>query len=175
QPQHIDSDVPLEAGQIQRLCIRIGMSPVTHTAASEQAFRQLLVSSARTASLDRALTSGDTQTTILWPASGSPQQAYGVTHGYQPDKDNLQQYYVQLDPTTFRTLAPGDEIHATIDPAAGRVARFVVSAGNQQLPRIATKPLAGAGSQPATSMPGTKDRSRFQFTDAGANSRGGEY
>src|SRR5262245_58642452 len=175
QPQHIDSDVPLEAGQIQRLCIRIGMTPITHTAASEQAFRQLLVSSARTASLDRALASGDSQTTILWPASGSPQQAYGVTHGYQPDKDNQQQYYVQIDPTVLRTLAPGDEIHATIDPAVGRVVRFIVSAGNQQLPLIATKPLAGAGTQPAPAA-GGKDRHRFQFTDTGGgSSRGGDY
>ena len=167
--QHIDSDVPLEAGQIQRLCIRIGMTPITHTAASEQAFRQLLVSAARTASLDRALSSGDTNTTILWPATGSPQQAYGVTHGYQPDKDNQQQYYVQIDPTTLRTLSAGDEIHAAIDPAAGRVARFVVSTGNQQLPRIAARPTqspVGASSPPAAPLVGAKDRSRYQVADA---------
>ena len=48
--EQIQSDVPLEAGQIQRLCIRIGMTPATHTAAGEQLFRQLLVSAGRVAS-----------------------------------------------------------------------------------------------------------------------------
>ena len=188
--QHIDSDVPVEAGQIQRLCIRVGMTPITHTAVSEQAFRQLLVSAARTASRDPALSSGETQVSIVWPATGNPQQAFGVSHGYQPDQQNQQEYYVQIDPTTFRTLAPGDEIHATIDPAAGRVARFVVSAGNQQLPKVAARPTQSAGTplpQSVAPLAGTKERSRFQNIGdaplapisspaaAGDGARSGEY
>jgi len=188
--QHIDSDVPVEAGQIQRLCIRVGMTPITHTAVSEQAFRQLLVSAARTASRDPALSSGETQVSIVWPATGNPQQAFGVSHGYQPDQQNQQQYYLQIDPTTLRTLSPGDEIHATLDPAAGRVARFVVSAGNQQLPRVAARPTQSPGAplpQSVAPLAGSKERSRFQNigdaplapinspTATGGAARSGEY
>lgn len=167
--EQIHSDVPAEAGQIQRLCIRIGMTPTAHTAAGEQAFRQLLVSAGRVASADRALAAADTQTTILWPARSNPEQTYGVTCGWQPDLEGQQAYYVQIDPTVLRTLSAGDEIHATVDPAAGRVSRFVVTSGNKQLPQVAA--TTTANSQPAltppaltpstTTLPGLGNRGRF--------------
>jgi hypothetical protein len=170
--QQIDSDVPPEAGQIQRLCIRIGMTPATHTAAGEQLFRQLLVSAGRVASADRALVAADNQATILWPARANPEQSFGVTHGWQPDTQGQLAYYVQIDPTTLRTLTAGDEIHATIDPAAGRVARFVVSAGNKQLPQVAaaTLPSAAPPLVPGSTVPlaGASSRTRFR-SDNDAN------
>jgi hypothetical protein len=140
--QQIQSDVPQEAGQIQRLCIRIGMTPAVHTAAAEQVFRQLLISAGRVASADRSLVVTDNQTTIVWPARSNPEQSFGVTHGWQPDQEGHLAYYVQIDPALLRTLSAGDEIHAAVDPAAGRVVRFVVSAGNKQLPQVAPPPSA---------------------------------
>jgi hypothetical protein len=164
--EQIYSDIPAEAGQVQRLCIRIGMSPATHTAAGEQAFKQLLVSAARVASLDRTQPLRDPQTTILWPARNNPEQSFGVTYGWQPDQEGQLAYYVQIDPTLLRTLSAGDEIHASLDPAAGRVTRFIVSAGSKQLPQVAAPLLqnslgqAPLSSPTSTQLPG--GRNRFQ-------------
>jgi hypothetical protein len=131
--EEIHSEVPIEAGQVQRLCIRIGLSKVPRTPTGEAAFRQLLVSGSRWASADRALTSADAPT-ILWPARANPEQTYNLRYGWQPDAEGKQSYFVQLDPTLLRTLAAGDEIYAPIDPAAGRLNRFVVSLTKKDLP-----------------------------------------
>jgi hypothetical protein len=169
--EEIHSEVPLEAGQIQRLCIRIGLSKTPRTPGGEAAFRQLLVSASRWASADRALSSADSPT-ILWPVRANPEQTFNLRYGWQPDAEGKQSYFVQLDPTLLRTLAAGDEIYAPIDPAAGRLHRFVVSLTKKDLPpRIAGQaieplqpavtPLSGGGQSNIGLMPTVGGQSQF--------------
>src|SRR6185369_11170775 len=139
--EEIFSDVPADVGSLARLCITIlpkdGI-PARHTPQGEERFRQLLLASGRYASRDVAPVTSDPQATIVWPAraGGSPEQTYGVTTGWQPDTNGNQQYFVQIDPTVLSTLSIGDELYVPVDPAAGRLARFVVKAGRGTLPRI---------------------------------------
>jgi hypothetical protein len=169
--EEIHSEVPLEAGQIQRLCIRIGLSKTPRTPSGEAAFRQLLVSGSRWASADRALSSAEAPT-VLWPARANPEQTFNLRYGWQPDAEGKQSYFVQLDPTLLRTLAAGDEIYAPIDPAAGRLHRFVVSLTKKDLPpRIAGQaieplqpavtPLSGGGQSNIGLMPTVGGQSQF--------------
>ena len=133
----IQSDVPAEAGNVQRLCIVVlpkGGTAAKHSFAAEERFRQLAVTAGRYASNDPALAS-DAQPTILWPSRTNPEQTFGISVGWQPDIKGHLQYFVQIDPTLLRTLAVGDELYVPIDPAAGRPARFIVTAGKEQLPR----------------------------------------
>ncbi len=177
--EEIHSEVPPDAGPIQRLCIRIGMTRPQHSPASEAAFRQLLVSASRWASADRALTAADAPPTILWPARSNPEPTYGLRYGWQPDADGKQSYYVQIDPTVLRTLVAGDEVYAPIDPAAGRPNRFVISLTQKELPpRIAA--AGGAAVQPAFQPGGqtpigqaTDLGNRSQFPAAGGGFAGG--
>ena len=187
--EEIFSDVPADAGSFARLCITIlpkdGI-PARHTATAEEQFRQLLVSASRFASRDRNLVAPDSQTTILWPgrAGASPEQSYGVTTGWQPDAAGNQQYLVQIDPTVLSTLAIGDELYVPVDPAAGRLARFVVKSGRANLPRLGGLQTTSPGQAPQLSnVPGrsnwtnstapdlVRQPSRFNngFTDAPAN------
>jgi hypothetical protein len=166
--EEIHSDVPAEAGHVQRVCVRIGTTPVRHTAASIQQFKRLLVAAPRYATTDAALAGGDAQRTILWPGRSNPEESFGVDYGWQPDQQGQVAYFLQIDSTTLKTLAAGDEIHAAIDPSAGRVGRFVISSGNKPLPRVSPPPaeVATIGPQP---QPVSKSRSRFQTgDDAGA-------
>lgn len=157
--EEIHSDVPVEAGDVQRICVRIGTAPVKHTAASIQQYKRLLVQSPRYASNDPAMASAESQRTILWPARANPEESYRVAYGWQPDQQGQLAYYMQIDPTVLRTLAAGDEIHAAVDPGAGRVARFVVASGTKQLPRVSLPPAAPAP------QPLAKSGSRFQTGD----------
>lgn len=139
--EEIFSDVPADVGPFQRFCITIlpkDGRPATHTAVGEDQFRQLVISAGRYASRDRTLVAPDPQPTILWPgrAGASPEQSYGVTTGWQPDAAGNQQYIVQIDPTVLSTLSIGDELYVPVDPAAGRMVRFVVKSGRGNLPRL---------------------------------------
>jgi hypothetical protein len=119
--EEILSEVPPEAGNVQRICIRIGNTPVRHTAAAMQEYKRLLVSASRLASSDPALTSGEALSTILWPSRTLPVESFGVDYGWQPDQVGSS---LTCKLTRRRsTLAAGDEIHAAIDRprAAGRV------------------------------------------------------
>ena len=81
--EEIHSEVPADAGNIQRLCIVVlpkGGKPAEHSLVTEERFRQLIVAAGRYASSDAALAS-DAQPTILWPARNNPEQMYGVTTG----------------------------------------------------------------------------------------------
>jgi hypothetical protein len=157
--QEIQSDVPADAGQVQRLCVRIGAA-VQHAAAADQRFRQLLVSAGRYASANPSLAATDAQPTILWPARTNPEQWFGARTGWQPDASG-NQFYVQIDRTLLRTLASGDEIYVPVDPAAGRPARFIVRSGTDkdELPRIAVPPQVPQAV--AQSPPRAVNRSRF--------------
>jgi hypothetical protein len=146
---------------VQRLCIRIGNTPAEHSVASVQKFRELLVTAGRYAS--RAGAATDAQATIVWPAQRLPQQATGVTYGWQPDGNGKQQYFVQIDKGVLGTLQAGDEIHATLDPAAGRVENFVVKVGAGVLPRVAGAPAQPSAQAPAASPP----PNRYSIGDAG--------
>jgi hypothetical protein len=176
--EEIHSEVPFEAGHVQRLCIRIGMSKTPHTPTGEAAFRQLLVSGSRYASADRTLPA-DTPPTILWPSRANPEPTYGLRFGYQPDANGKQAYFVQIDPAVLRTLAAGDEIYCPIDPAAGQLDRFVVSTSDKKpapprIPSAQTQPMAGgqtpfqAGGQTTLSMlPAESGRSQFPAATTG--------
>lgn len=157
--EEIHSDVPAEAGPLQRLCVRIGTTPAKHSAASVQRYKQLLVAGGRYASTDPAIPAPDAAPTIIWPARTLPEQSYNVTYGWQPDQAGQSSYYMQLDPALLQTLAAGDEIYASLDPAAGRVGRFVVMSGKKQLPRVAAQPVA---STPPSLAVVDQDRTRFQ-------------
>lgn len=187
--EEIFSDVPPEAGTFQRLCIIVlpkDGAPARHTAASEEQFRQLLVSSARYASRDRNQLTADAPPAIVWPnrAGGSPEQTFGVTTGWQPDASGNQQYIVQIDPTVLSTLSLGDELYVPVDPAAGRMARFVVKTGREPLPKLGgLQPVGGQTAQ--TQPPLGPARSRFtnvgdtttpawNNSPAGFDSRGGQ-
>jgi hypothetical protein len=169
-PEEIFSDVPADVGPFQRLCITIlpkDGTPIRHTAAGEEQFRQLLISAARYASRDRTLIAPDSQPTILWPArsGANPDQINGVTTGWEPDAKGNQQYLVQIDPTVLSALAIGDELYVPIDPAAGRLVRFVVKAGREKLPRVGGQSISIGQAPPVNSPTG---RSRYSgLSDAG--------
>jgi hypothetical protein len=162
--EEIHSDVPTEAGVVQRLCVRIGTTPAKHSTSSVQEYKRLLVSAGRYASANPAVPPPDAVSTIVWPSKALPEQSYNVTYGWQPDQTGQQAYYMQIDPTLLGTLAVGDEIHASLDPSAGGVGRFVVLSGNKQLPRVSGKPAASSPPQLAA-----VDTSRNRFQPA-ANS-----
>jgi hypothetical protein len=139
--QEIKSDIPPDAGTFQRLCIVIlpkDGTPTKHTAASEQQFRQLVAAAGRTASSDRNLLTGDGEPTILWPGrpGSNPERSYGVATGWQPDAAGNQEYLVQIDPNVLGSLLNGDELYVPIEPAAGRLVRFIVNSGREKLPRV---------------------------------------
>lgn len=162
--EEIFSDVPPDAGSFQRICITIlpKDSPITkHTAAGEEQFRQLLLSAGRLASRDRALVAPDAPPTILWPGrpGSSPEQSYGVATGWQPDSAGNQQYIVQLDPTVLSTLSVGDELYVPVEPAAGRITRFIVKAGRETPPRIGGP--AQYAQSPTGPLSSAAGRSRF--------------
>jgi hypothetical protein len=167
--EEIFSDVPVDAGPFQRLAIQIlpkeGVA-TRHTATGEEQFRQLLLAAGRYASRDRSLVASDNQPTILWPsrAGASPEQTYGVATGWQSDASGNPQYLVQIDPTVLSTLSIGDELYVPIDPAAGRIVRFVVKSGRGNLPR-----LGGAQSTSLTPPLQNLPRSRFPSATDQAN------
>lgn len=153
--EEIFSELPADAGSFQRLCIVVlakDATAVRHTAAAEQQFRQLYAGAGRYASRDRNLLPADPLPTLLWPGKtgANPEQTYGVNTGWQPDKTGQQQYLVQIDPTVLSTFSLGDELYVPIDPTAGRIVRFIVKAGRENLPRIGGTQVA---STPPVSLP----------------------
>jgi hypothetical protein len=146
--QQIHSDVPPDAGQVERVLVRVGMTAARHSQAHATEYRRLLVSSSRFASSDPARNSPDAAASIVWPAKAKPELNYHVSYGYQPDQTGTQSYYVQLAPNLLQTLQAGDEIRAAVDPAAGRVGRFVIHAGESDLPRIPAEPANAATPAP---------------------------
>jgi hypothetical protein len=186
--EEIYSDVPADAGSVQRLSIIVlpkGGTPAARTQLAEDRFRQLALTAGRYASNDPALVS-DSQPTILWPSRANPEQTYGVSVGWQPDVKGSLQYFVQIDATLLRTLAVGDELYVPVDPSAGRPARFIVKSGKEQLPRISAaqsqlaqggglvSPLVGgrgrapAATAPGVSYPPTSPWSSAQSPSAGS-------
>jgi hypothetical protein len=180
QPEEIFSDVPLEAGTPQRICIAIlpKDTPATRrTPAGEEQFRQLIVSAGRVASRDPALVTPDGSPTILWPgrAGSAPEQTYGIATGWQPDAEGKQQYIVQVDPAVLTTLSVGDELYVPVEAAAGRISRFIVKAGKERLPRatqlsqVSLTPTPPPGVSPAPNRfgEGAERRSNWTNTPAG--------
>ncbi|MEX2174242.1 MAG: hypothetical protein WD872_07760 [Pirellulaceae bacterium] len=145
--QQIHSDVPPEAGQVERVLIRVGTAAPKRNQTHLAEFRRLLVAGTRWASSDPARAAPDVPPTILWPAKTKPELNYNVSYGWQPDEAGNLAYYVQLNPALLQTLAVGDEIRAAIDPAAGRVGRFVVLSADKSLPKIPAPPPVPASTQ----------------------------
>ena len=177
--EEIHSDVPIEAHQgrqVQRLCIRIGTTKARHSSTSEQEYKRLMVSSGRYASTDTTVAPADGVPTIFWPAKGNPVETYAVSFGWQPDQEGNQSYFVQIDPTLLASLEVGDEIHASLDPAAGRIGRFVISSGNKQLPRVIAPPNVKTASTSTVSTRGSRGAASDQSAAYGpsANAYGQE-
>jgi hypothetical protein len=141
--QQIHSDVPPDAGAIERVLVRVGLSAAKHSQAHIAEYRRLLVQGSRFASVAPGQTAPDAAAAILWPAKSKPELSYNVTTGYQPDSaTGVQTYFVQLNSTLMQSLQVGDEIRAAVDPAAGKVGRFVILAGNSELPKVPIEPVA---------------------------------
>jgi|GEM_PF-2014280 len=134
----IRSSVPGELESVQRLCIRIaqptkgGVTPQTQP-------RKLPPDAFRSSRI--GLRAAEPMT-ILWKALGQPEETNLVRYGYQPTKDGQLEYFVQIDPKLLRTLAPGDEIYATLATEAGRTDTFVVFSNAKQLPKVPGTPAA---------------------------------
>ena len=133
--------MPPEVGVVERVLIRVGLTEPRHTQTNITAYRNLLVSAGRTASID-GRGAADPTATIVWPSKTKPELNYNVQYGWQPDPQGVLSYFVQIDPALLQTLAVGDEIRAGVDPAAGRIGRFVIQAGSGDLPKIAAEPVA---------------------------------
>ncbi|WP_425614170.1 hypothetical protein NA78x_004031 [Anatilimnocola sp. NA78] len=146
----IRSSVPPELESVQRLRIRI--APPANAPAS--ASQRKLPASAFTSGAVRGATDPPT---ILWKANGQPEQNFNVRFGWQPTKEGLLEYFVQIDPKLLRTLAPGDEIYTQLSTESGRVDTFVVFSNTKPLPKVpgrpAPAPLA-ASSQPVGAFGG---------------------
>jgi hypothetical protein len=143
--EHISSDVAANEGPFDRLILRVGTSAQRRTTEHLAEYKRLLVSGGRYASSDLARPTPGSIDTIIWPAKNKPELNYTITYGWQPDEVGKLVYYMQLPPVMLQSLAAGDEIHAPIDPAAGRIDRFIVLVGKHQLPKTPVTPPAAAG------------------------------
>jgi hypothetical protein len=141
--QEIHSDVPQDVGVVERVLIRVGTTTPRHSPTYVNEYRNLLLEGTRLAARG-GRAAADPTVSILWPAKHKPELNYHVRYGWQPDTSGVLSYIVQLDPTLLATLAIGDEIRAGIDPAAGRVGRFVIQSGTRELPHIPLAPAATA-------------------------------
>jgi hypothetical protein len=159
--QKIHSDVPLDAGNVERILIRVGTIAPKHSQANITAYRRLLVEAGRVASTDgRGV--ADPTASIFWPAKNKPALNYNVTYGWQPDAQGVLSYFVQIDPVLLQSLVIGDEIRAGIDPAAGRIGRFVIQVGSEDLPKIPVEPVGTARTDAAAG------RTRFAPSASGS-------
>lgn len=141
--QQIQSDVPPDAGAIERVLVRVGMSPAKHSQQHLADYRHLLVQGSRFASAAPGAAAPDAAAAIVWPAKSKPELNYNVTTGYQPDTaTGVQTYFVQINSTLMQSLQVGDEIRVAVDPAAGKVGRFMILSGNSELPKIPVEPVA---------------------------------
>jgi hypothetical protein len=106
----IRSSVPPELESVQRLCIRIAPPANAAVAPRPETQRSLPASAFR----QRIGLRATDPPTIFWKAKGQPEETANARYGWQPTKEGLQEYFVQIDPKFLRTLAPGDEIYTTL-------------------------------------------------------------
>jgi hypothetical protein len=140
--QQIHSDVPPEAGAIERVLVRVGTTAARHSQPHIAEYRRLLVSGSRIASAEPGRIAPDAAAAIVWPAKSKPELNYNVTSGFEPAQSGVLAYYVQINSTLLQSLQAGDEVRAAVDPAAGKVGRFVILAGDRELPKIPVEPVA---------------------------------
>lgn len=145
QGDQISSSVPTELESLQRLCIRIAQPATKNGIAPPPTVeRRLPVDAFRNTRI--GLRAAE-PLTLLWKAtSPQPEETTLVRYGWQPTKEGQLEYFVQIDPKLLRTLAPGDEIYATLAPEAGQIDTFVVFSNAKQLPKVPGKPLAAPAS-----------------------------
>ncbi|QDU27976.1 hypothetical protein ETAA8_30680 [Anatilimnocola aggregata] len=148
----IRSSVPPELESVQRLCIRI--APPANAAAAPRPESQQRKLPASAFLTSRAGQRPGEPMTILWKANGQPEENISVRYGWQPTKEGLLEYFVQVDPKLLRTLVPGDEIYTLLSTEAGRVDTFVVFSNTKPLPRVAGRPAAAPlGAAPLANAP----------------------
>ncbi len=136
--EEIHSDVPAEAGTVDRFRLRIGIDgnqPVFTPAAPGR------------------LGTPPDRSAMLVKSGAAAVETQAVSFGWQPSAEGKLLYYVQIDPSLLRTLEVGDEIQAAVDTSAGPVGTFIVSGGNKQLPRIPTGTATTATSPPSRFSP----------------------
>jgi hypothetical protein len=151
----IRSSVPPELESVHRLCIRIAQPAKGGVLPRPTAPRKVTPESFRSTRI--GLRAAD-PVTLLWKAvAPQPEEIQTVKYGWQPNKDGLLEYYVQLDPKFLRTLQPGDEIFTQLSTESGRVDTFVVFSNTKPLPKVpgrpATPPLASAPTTPSIAPP----------------------
>jgi hypothetical protein len=150
--QQIHSAVPSDAGQIERILIRVGTTAPKHSQTHITEYRRLLVEAARIASTDgRGV--ADPTASVFWAAKDKPKLDFNVQYGWQPDTQGVLSYFVQINPVLLQQLAIGDEIRAGIDPAAGSIGKFVIQAGIEELPKIPVEPAAIARTDVGSGRP----------------------
>ena len=150
--QQIHSAVPGDAGEIERILIRVGMAAPKHSPANITAYRNLLLEAGRIASTNgRGV--ADPTASIFWAAKDKPKLDFNVQYGWQPDAQGVLSYFVQINPVLLQQLAIGDEIRAGIDPAAGSIGKFVIQAGVEELPKIPVEPAATARTDVGSGRP----------------------
>ncbi len=152
--QQIHSAVPPDAGHIERILIRVGMAAPKHSQSNITAYRNLLVEAGRMASTN-GRGGADPTATVFWAAKDKPKLDFHVQYGWQPDAQGVQSYFVQVDSVLLQQLAIGDEIRAGVDPSAGRIGKFVIQAGSEQLPKVPVEPVA------TTRTDASSSRTRF--------------
>lgn len=75
--------------------------------------------------------------------------ALGVDYGYQPDGNGGVEYIIQVTPEELEHARKAGQISSVVDPEVrGRVSRFVLRVGNDQLPRDPGPPPARSANQP---------------------------
>ena len=154
--EEIHSDVPAEAGTIDRFRLRVGIDgnqPVFTPAAPGR----FGVAPDRSA--------------VVVRGGGAATETQDVTFGWQPGADGKLMYYVQIAPELLRTLEVGDEIQAAVDTSPGPAATFVVFGGNKQLPRTST---GGAGVAGVANASNSSPPSRFS-PDGNTAPAGGQF
>lgn len=158
----IRSSVPPELESVQRLCIRIAQPAKGGVAPRPSAPRKVAAESFRSTRI--GLRAAE-PVTIFWKAlAPNPEESQNVKYGWQPTKDGIQEYFVQLDPKFLRTLQPGDEIFTQLSTEAGRTDTFVVFSNTKPLPKVAGRPAAAP---PLAGPPTAPTFGPSAFTPAG--------
>jgi hypothetical protein len=151
----IRSSVPDVLESVQRLCIRIA-HPAKNGVVPQSQARKFPQDAFRS---NRIGLRAAEPMTFLWKAlAQQPEETLLVRYGWQPTKEGQLEYFVQIDPKLLRTLAPGDEIYATLTAEAGHIDTFVVFSNAKQLPKVAGKPAIaprpnGLGATSTTNPP----------------------
>ena len=122
-------DVPANEKQVDQLCLKIAAAKLKQLPAGQdwEDFKPTKVAAAKAA--------GEPTLSILVQGEDAVTN-YDVRYGWDGKAQNgRSRYLVQLDPKLINKLREGDEIYTAIEPDAGQIGSFIISAGRQPLPR----------------------------------------